>query len=208
MSRLAGGCIYADMNSTLRVSKAGRRRAELRQSQQRRARRTLWIWFLGAALILLVGVVVLAPRAATIERARIGDPISDFRLTDLNGVTHRMADLKGQVVLLNAWATWCPPCRAEMPGLHEFYQAHRAEGFTLLAVNAGEDAATARAFIAEMGFTFPVLLDPGTNVLVDLGIDAFPTSVLIDRDGTVATLHVGFYDPADLNADVLPLLTQ
>ncbi|MBL8096507.1 MAG: TlpA family protein disulfide reductase [Anaerolineales bacterium] len=186
------------------------RRAQLRESRQRDARRNQAIWALGAAafILLVAAAAILTPRTDTVERAEIGSPISNFSLVDLNGATHQMADLKGRVVLINAWATWCPPCRAEMPALQEFYQAYQNQGFTLLAVNAGEDAATADAFIQQMGFSFPVLLDPGTNVLVGLGIDAFPTSILIDRDGTVATIHVGYYDPADVAADILPLLTQ
>ncbi len=186
------------------------RRAQLRESRQRDARRNQAIWALGAAAVILLvaAAAILTPRPDTVERAEIGSPISNFSLVDLNGATHQMADLKGRVVLINAWATWCPPCRAEMPALQEFYQAYQNQGFTLLAVNAGEDAATADAFIGQMGFTFPVLLDPGTNVLVGLGIDAFPTSILIDRDGTVATIHVGYYDPADVAADILPLLSQ
>lgn len=186
------------------------RRAQLRESRQRDARRNQAIWALGAAafILLVAAAAILTPRTDTVERAEIGSPISNFSLVDLNGATHQMADLKGRVVLINAWATWCPPCRAEMPALQEFYQAYQNQGFSLLAVNAGEDAATADAFIQQMGFSFPVLLDPGTNVLVGLGIDAFPTSILIDRDGTVATIHVGYYDPADVAADILPLLTQ
>ena len=198
------------MGKTMTIEPNNTRRAQLRESRQRDARRNQAIWALGAAafILLVAAAAILTPRTDTVERAEIGSPISNFSLVDLNGATHQMADLKGRVVLINAWATWCPPCRAEMPALQEFYQAYQNQGFTLLAVNAGEDAATADAFIQQMGFSFPVLLDPGTNVLVGLGIDAFPTSILIDRDGTVATIHVGYYDPADVAADILPLLTQ
>lgn len=186
------------------------RRAQLREARQRDARRNQAVWALGAAafILLVAAAAILSRGSETISRAEIGSPISNFALTDLKGATHKIADLKGQVVLVNAWATWCPPCRAEMPALHDFYLSYRNQGFALLAINAGEDAATAQGFIEQMGFTFPVLLDPGTNVLVGLGIDAFPTSILIDRDGTVAKIHIGYYAPEDVAADILPLLQQ
>ncbi len=194
----------------MELHKPSTRREELRESRHRGAQRQRLVWGLGiaAAILLILAAAILTHGGETIERAEIGRPLSNFALADLDGGTHSLADLKGQVVLINAWATWCPPCRAEMPALHDFYLAYRNQGFTLLAVNAGEEAGTAREFIQQMGFTFPVLLDPGTNVLVGLGIDAFPTSILLDRDGTVATIHVGYYEPADLAADVLPVLSR
>jgi peroxiredoxin len=93
-----------------------------------------------------------------------------------------------------------------MPALYAFYQTHQADGFEMLAVNAGEDQATVKNFITQEGFTFPVLLDPGTGVLNGLGIDAFPTSVLVGRDGLVKNIHIGYYAPEAVQADVTPLL--
>lgn len=194
----------------MELNRPSTRREKLRESRERDTRRNKLIWAIaGAAIIIIVAIAAIwSHNDDTVSRAQIGSPISNFTLRDLNGTAHTLGDLKGQVVLINAWATWCPPCRAEMPALHEFYVAYRNQGFTLLAVNAGETASEAGSFIKEMGFTFPVLLDPGTNVLVGLGIDAFPTSVLVDRDGTIRKIHVGYYDPADVAADILPLLNQ
>ena len=194
----------------MELNRPSTRREKLRESRERDTRRNTLIWTIaGAAIIIIIAIAAIwSHNDDTVSRAQIGSPISNFTLRDLNGTAHTIGDLKGQVVLINAWATWCPPCRAEMPALHEFYVAYRNQGFTLLAVNAGETASEAGSFINEMGFTFPVLLDPGTNVLVGLGIDAFPTSVLIDRDGTIRKIHVGYYDPADVAADILPLLNQ
>ncbi len=194
----------------MELNRPSTRREKLRESRERDTRRNTLIWAIaGAAIIIIIAIAAIwSHNDDTISRAQIGSPISNFTLRDLNGTAHTIGDLKGQVVLINAWATWCPPCRAEMPALHEFYVAYRNQGFTLLAVNAGETAGEAGSFIKEMGFTFPVLLDPGTNVLVGLGIDAFPTSVLVDRDGTIRKIHVGYYDPADVAADILPLLNQ
>ena len=127
----------------------------------------------------------------TVGPAQVGKPISDFTLTDIDGVTHHISDYKGRPVLINAWATWCPPCRAEMPALHDFYLKHQADGLELLAINAGEDRDTVASFIHTMGFTFPALVDRNKGVLDGLGISAFPTSILVGRDGTVKYLHVG-----------------
>ena len=117
-------------------------RQQQREAQQRKAR---WqnialvaggVVLIGAVLIL--GLAALPGKAAGVGPAQIGKPIANFALTDLNGVTHTLADYKGRPVLINAWATWCPPCKAEMPALHEFYLKHKAEGFELLAINSGE----------------------------------------------------------------------
>ncbi len=201
------------MGKTMELGKQTTRRAQLREVRKRDAQRNKFALIVGAVALLGIALVAIwasggSSETQTISRAVIGTPLSDFALTDLNGATHQVSALKGKVVLINAWATWCPPCRAEMPALHDFYIAHQAEGFALLAVNAGEDAGTAQAFIDQMGFTFPVLLDPGTNVLAGLGIDAFPTSVLVDRNGNVAKIHVGYYSEQDVAADILPLLAQ
>ncbi len=189
------------------IPKQHSRREQMRAARRRDTQRSaLWLVAGGAALLLLVGLALLNQPATVSGRARAGAKMPEFTLTNLQGQAVHLSDYAGQVVLVNAWATWCPPCRAEMPALYAFYQAHQAEGFELLAVNAGEDQATVKSFIAQEGFTFPVLLDPGTGVLNGLGIDAFPTSVLIGRDGLVKNIHIGYYAPETVQADVAPLL--
>ena len=93
-----------------------------------------------------------------------------------------------------------------MPALESYYTAHEADGLVLLAVNAGESRATVNAFIAQTGFTFPVLLDPGQRVLSGLGIQAFPTSILIGRDGRVMYMQAGALTPEMLESRLTPLL--
>ncbi|OIO93637.1 MAG: hypothetical protein AUK03_07975, partial [Anaerolineae bacterium CG2_30_64_16] len=140
--------------------------------------------------------------------ARVGAALRNFTLTDLSGKQVQLSDYAGRPVLINAWATWCPPCRAEMPALHDFYQDHQAEGFTLLAVNAGEAPAQVQGFIQQAGFTFPVLLDPNITLLTDLGIRSFPTSILVGRDGKVKTIHVGMLTADQLQTEIAPLLAR
>lgn len=170
----------------------------------------LAIGLLGA-LAILIGVLMLVRDrsvAAPAGPARVGAAIADFTLTDLSGKQVRLSGYAGQPVLINAWATWCPPCRAEMPALHDFYREHQAEGFTLLAVNAGEAPAQVQSFIQQTGFTFPVLLDPNTTLLTELGIRSFPTSILVGRDGRVKKIHTGMLTADQLQTEIAPLLTQ
>src|SRR5579859_1236893 len=155
---------------------------------------------LGAASAWLVFSVGKAPPT------RVGQSLPDFTLTSLAGGAVRLADFKRQVLIVNGWATWCPPCRAEMPLLHEFYQAHQAQGFQVLAINSGEDRRTVASFIASTGYTFPVLLDPGEIVLSSLGLRGLPTSYIVGRDGVLKNIHVGEFTAQDLQTEVAPLL--
>ncbi|MBI5566204.1 MAG: TlpA family protein disulfide reductase [Chloroflexi bacterium] len=159
--------------------------------------------------VVIIGVVLVLSFSApnvSIGPAKIGQPIADFTLTDINGVTHKISDYKGRPVLINAWATWCPPCRAEMPDLHAFYLKHQAEGFEMLAVNSGESQSVVANFIQQLGFTFPALLDPNKAVLDGLGINGLPTSILVGRDGTVKYIHVGGLTPEMINTQLAALI--
>jgi len=186
---------------------------EARKQQQRAERRKAQVQSIAivGGLIVIVGIVLAlsfsAPNAS-IGRAVIGKPISDFTLTDINGTAHNISDYKGRPVLINAWATWCPPCRAEMPDLHAFYLKHQAEGFEMLAINSGESQPVVASFIQQMGFTFPALVDQNKVVLDGLGISGLPTSILVGRDGTVKYIHVGGLTPDMINTQLAALITQ
>jgi len=186
---------------------------EARKQQQRAERRKAQIQsiIIVGGIIVVVGVVLALSFSApnvSVGRAVIGKPISDFTLTDINGVTHKISDYKGRPVLINAWATWCPPCRAEMPDLHAFYLKHQAEGLEMLAINSGESQPVVASFIQQMGFTFPALVDQSKAVLNGLGIDGLPTSILVGRDGTVKYIHVGGLTPEMINTQLAALITQ
>ncbi len=166
-------------------------------------------------LVLGVGLILLAVAVSVLllwDRgdgpARIGAPMPDFTLTSLAGTPVRLADYGGQVVLVNAWGTWCSPCRAEMPTLNDFYRLHQSEGFVLLAVNSGDSQAEVAGFISQAHFTFPVLLDPGETVLDRLGVRGLPTSFVVGRDGLLKDIHVGEFTPQELAVEVAPLLQQ
>jgi peroxiredoxin len=185
-------------------------RKQQRAAQKRKSRFQNIAFIVGG--VIVIGVVLALAFAATpnatVGPARIGKPISDFTLTDINGATHKMSDYAGRPVLINAWATWCPPCKAEMPALHDFYLKHKAEGFELLAVNSGESQAAVQQFIDQKGFTFPALLDTNKDVLDGLGVSGLPTSIFVGRDGTVKTIHVGGLTPDAIEKQLTPLLSQ
>ncbi|MCO6453486.1 MAG: TlpA family protein disulfide reductase [Caldilineales bacterium] len=130
-------------------------------------------------------------KAETVQGLRPGNTPPDFTLPLLDGGTMRLSDLRGQPVLLNFWATWCLPCREEMPLFEQAYQEANEDGFMLLAVDVGEDAQSVQAFIDELGLTFPIALDRDQAVTQQYRIVGLPTSYYIDRDGVIKDLLIG-----------------
>jgi len=121
-------------------------------------------------------------------------PSEDFRLPLLGGEESTLFDHRGKVVFLNFWATWCPPCREEMPSMQRLYDELASEGLEILAVNVLENEEAAQAFIDEQGFTYPVLLDVDGRVMTRYGVRAYPTTYLVDREGYVLGVRPGFHD--------------
>lgn len=124
---------------------------------------------------------------------RSGFPAPDFTLTTLKGDTISLSDYRGKVVLLNFWAAWCPPCKAEMPAFEALQQAYQGEDLVILAVNTTyqDDLSAAKEFASSNGFTFPILLDLDGKVSNDYQILAMPGSFFIDRDGIIQEVIVG-----------------
>jgi peroxiredoxin len=130
-------------------------------------------------------------------------------LSDLDGAEHSLADYHGQVVLVNLWATWCPPCKAEMPTLKAYYEDYQANGFMTIAVNDGDPADAVSAFVQEYGLTFPVWLDPTYEATENaFKTRNLPSSFVIDREGNVRLRWVGEIDRAALEKYVTPLILE
>jgi peroxiredoxin len=130
--------------------------------------------------------------AAAMNKLKAGDAKRlqpDFTLTDLQGKTWHLKDLRGSVVLVNFWATWCPPCRKEMPDLEAIYRQFKGRGFIVLAIS-DEEAAKVSPFLAERNITYPVLLDPGRKVNEQLEIEGIPKSFVYDRDGKLVAQSI------------------
>ncbi|MCC7352119.1 MAG: redoxin domain-containing protein [Anaerolineae bacterium] len=121
----------------------------------------------------------------------VGHPAPDFVLTTPAGEMLRLRDLRGQAVLINFWASWCGPCRSEMPEFQAAYNQRKDQGFTILAVNQGETGATATAFAQRLGLTFPIVLDNRGEASDLYGVRALPTSFFVDREGIVRAVVVG-----------------
>jgi peroxiredoxin len=121
----------------------------------------------------------------------VGAPAPEFTLKTVDGQSVSLADYRGQVVLLNFWATWCGPCKLEMPAFDRAQQTVGPQGFQVLAVNFDEPQSDVQAFQEELELTFPLLLDPGAVVQRLYRVLGYPTSYWIDSQGQVAAVHVG-----------------
>ena len=130
-------------------------------------------------------------------------------LTEIYGTPSSLADFRGQVVLVNLWATWCPPCKAEMPALETFYRKHKKSGFAIVAINDGDPTADVIRFVNEYGLTFPVWLDP-TYIATEKAFKTLnlPSSFVIDRDGTVVLSWVGGINGKNLEKYVTPIIEE
>ena len=135
-------------------------------------------------------------------------PAPQLALENVNGETESLADFDGQVLLLNNWATWCPPCKAEMPTLKKFHDAHSAEGFTIIAVEAGDGKDEVLQFANSLGLTFPIWLDPDGAALNAFKNGNLPNSYVIDRSGTVRYAWTGEISLAMLEKYVTPLIAE
>jgi len=144
----------------------------------------------------LVTLVLAAALAAPAAHAAAPVPASDFTLPARDGGTLRLSDLKGQVVMINFWATWCGPCRQEMPLLQQLQSKYEPLGFTLLGVNVENDSAAAQAWLKGVPVSFPILFDRKNEVAERFGVQGMPSTVFVDREGKVRYVHRG-YKPGD-----------
>jgi len=158
-------------------------------------RRILWaLLILGAGWTFLSRVPAAAQAASELAASpRVGFLAPDFTLDLLDGGEIRLSDLKGHVVLVNLWASWCLPCRTEMPAIETAYQQYKDRGFVVLGVNTTnqDSVQDAVAFLKEVGVTFPILLDRSGEVSRAYQLRGLPTSFFIDREGIIRAVVVG-----------------
>jgi len=161
-----------------------------------------WWWFNGPGPTSPVGPAGATPYFTTLAAPAhvssapapvAGAPAPDFTLKSLDGQQVTLSQLKGHPVLINFWASWCPPCRLEMPDLVKAYTAHKAAGFVLLGLNATalDTLPDVKAFVSEFGMNFPVLLDEDGSVEALYRLRGLPLSVFVDRQGIISRLNIG-----------------
>ena len=133
----------------------------------------------------------------------------EVTLTDMHGASRSLTDYRGQVILVNLWATWCPPCKEEMPALQAFYNKHKDKGFIIIAINDGDPTPDVAQFVKDYQLSFPVWLDP-TYFATEQAFKTLnlPSSYVIDRNGTVRLSWVGGVTRKTLDKYVTPLITE
>lgn len=142
---------------------------------------------------LTLGLLVTVFAATSLASSGLeGQLAPDFALKSSTGENLRLSEYRGDVVMLNFWATWCGPCRQEMPLLDELYKRYERVGFNLLGVNIDDDSRRAMQMIEELGVNFPVLFDARKEVSKLYEVEAMPVTVLIDREGNVRYVHHGY----------------
>lgn len=184
--------------------------------RRRRAKSFPWIPIVLG--IILIGIAVLslasqnsngaAANLSSVVPVKVSFAAPDLSLQNINGETQALADFRTHVVLVNNWATWCPPCKAEMPTLAAYYNEHTAEGFMIIAIEAGDPVDGVSKFAQSYGLKFPVWLDPNGASLRAFGNSTLPNSYVIDRAGTVRYAWTGEISRAMLEKYVTPLLAE
>jgi len=127
-------------------------------------------------------------RPLVAERGKLAP---DFTLQDTKGKTWKLSDLKGQVVFINFWATWCPPCRQEMPSMEDLYRSMPADKFKMLAILSNDEPAFADTLAAKMGTTFPILIDGFDEAATAYGITGVPETYIVDKEGVLRQSYIG-----------------
>jgi len=145
---------------------------------------------------VVICLTVIGACTASASSVKLSEEAPDFTLKSLEGTNLRLEEYRGQVVLINFWASWCGPCRQEMPILDRLHQRYEDTGFAVLGVNVEGEVAPAQKIVDKTNVTFPVLIDEGQSVSQLYDLEAMPSTVVVDRDGVVRYVHRG-YKPGD-----------
>jgi len=178
-------------------------------------RKSFPLLLLGLGLILIAASAyfilqdILSRTDFSTVPVRVSLPAPDLTLLDTQGVSSSLVEYRGQVVLVNLWATWCPPCKEEMPALQSFYDKHRDQDFVVIAINDGDPTKDVLQFVKDYRLTFPVWLDPA-YIATEQAFKTMnlPSSFVIDRNGTIRLQWVGGISRKMLDQYVSPLIME
>lgn len=162
-----------------------------------------WIWQSAVPATATTGGLVPSPRE--------GFPAPEFTLPTLDGEEVTLSSLRGQVVVINLWTSWCPPCREEMPAIEQVYGQYREQGLVVLGLNSTfqDDEEAAAAFVRELGLTFPILLDRTGAASRRYQLQALPTTYFVDRQGIIRSVVLGGpMSPATIESKIVDLLAE
>lgn len=173
-----------------------------------------WAWATSALLIIALGLLVAqactpssqpitegGPAATT--GVKVGELAPDFTLTDLEGSPFRLSDLRGKVVFINFWATWCPSCRAEMPEIEAIHQEYRDRGVVVVGVDILETEDKVRQFVRQGGYSWTFVIDTTGEVSSKYEVAAIPTSFFIDREGIIRAVNIGAMTKRGMEAQLV-----
>lgn len=147
---------------------------------------------LTGVVLAVVAMIALASTTADASQTASGQAAADFTLKSRAGDNRRLSEEVGNIVIINFWASWCGPCREELPAFEEIYQEYADLGFTILGVNVDDDSSKADILLNDIDVSFPVLYDPDGKVSALYDVSAMPTTVLIDRNGKTRLVHKGY----------------
>jgi peroxiredoxin len=183
-----------------------------------RKRTRLFPWMPAVLGLALIGIAIVALATPKLESqaadlssvvpVQVNFSAPELSLQNVDGKTESLTDYRNDVVLVNNWAIWCPPCKAEMPTLSAYYNAHTSEGFTIIAIEAGDPVEGVLQFAESYGLKFPVWLDPKGASIRAFGNGTLPNSYVIDRSGVVRYAWTGEISNAMLEKYVTPLLSE
>ena len=156
-----------------------------------RLRTVIFVTLLGQLLAASLAMAAANEELQTLTPLDRESVAPDFALPDVDGGTHRLTDYRGRVVIVNFWATWCPPCREEMPAMEGAWEVLQDEDIMMLAIDVGEDEDTIFAFTADYPVTFPLLLDRDSNVIQQWPVRGLPTTFIVDPQGRLAYRAIG-----------------
>ncbi len=169
--------------------------------------RAVWLSLVVAAVVIVMPGCSRATRAASLKSEKERKPAPEFALKDANGHTVHLSDYKGKVILLDFWATWCGPCKVEIPWFKDFERENKDKGFAVLGVSMDQDGwDVVKPFAHQLDINYRIVMGDDSIAALYDGVEALPTTFLIDREGRIAAVHVGLTSKRDFEDGIKELL--